>query len=226
MVLKIVELTRAELKREKKLEKLDTLLLLLSSSLSLGITIVQAFVNAEWLVYFLPILIPAWIMPVYIGYIRGGMILDSLEERVRGWTYFVAGGGIYLVIYLLAFIGNPAKNIASPTIRMISPYLGISFEIAILATAIYFVPDIIFKIFRQTVTSDMRKAVLYTIVSSAFAGAFFFYIVDGIDIISKISTSNNLVIIISIIIWISVSCLFFYGFQYFERKARRLIENL
>jgi len=83
--------------KKSKNESLDTALLFFSSSISLLFTLISIFFG-ELLFKFLPILFLGWVMPVYIGFVRGCLIFDSVEERVRGWIYLIAGAGMYGIV--------------------------------------------------------------------------------------------------------------------------------
>ena len=208
-------LSRATFEREMKLDKLDTLLLSLSSSLSLVVTIVAALQDIRWLIHFIPILVPAWIMPIYIGYIRGALILDRLEERVRGWTYFVAGAGFYAAIYLSVFIIDPTLNIVSPTVRSAFAYSGYILAFVIIVLSI-FVSRKIFGIYRRRVTLDINKAIISTTLASFFVGAFSYLVAR-----SLVSIAENPEVW-TVVPWVLILCPFFIFFIYFDGRARRL----
>jgi len=90
--------------RDKIVSKLDSALLFFTSSLIAVFSIGYAILALDWLVIFFPLLIISWVMPIYIGYIRGALIYDSIDERIRGWTYFIYGAFYYctlLVVFAL-----------------------------------------------------------------------------------------------------------------------------
>lgn len=80
---------------KRRLDKLDSLLLFVSSSLGLFFTIISGF--GEITSFLIPILIMGWAVPIYVGYWRGALTIDLPEERIRGW--------IYLIVGLLAYSG-------------------------------------------------------------------------------------------------------------------------
>lgn len=219
-------LTRAAFEREMKLDKLDTLLLFLSSSLSLGVTIFAALQDLRWLMYFLPVLVPAWIMPIYVGYIRGALILGSLKERVRGWTYFVSGIGTYAALYIISFVSDPILRIVSTSERNVLSFFGSFVLIATIFISIFFVPHKILEMFRENVTRNMRKAIGYTVLSSYTAGTLFYLIPRGYSAIFEGPVKLGIEAeIMATIFWVLAGCLIFFLFQYCERKARRLVET-
>jgi hypothetical protein len=89
--------------RDKIVSKLDSTLLFFASSVNLAFGLGYAIVAFEWLKIFVPFLIIAWIIPIYVGYIRGALIQDSIDERIRGWIYF-ASGTAYYAYFLTMFI--------------------------------------------------------------------------------------------------------------------------
>ena len=87
--------------KKSKKESLDTALLFFSSSLGLCFTLIHIFLGELALLYFLPTLFLGWFMPIYIGFIRGSLTLDLVEERVRGWIYLTTGVGLYVIFILI-----------------------------------------------------------------------------------------------------------------------------
>lgn len=93
------ELRRA-IELKLKLGKLDSLLLFVPTLLGLVFSLIQystgmirQMTDALALV---PVLLLGIGVPVYIGYYRGGIKLDSITERARGWVYLVLGIYLYL----------------------------------------------------------------------------------------------------------------------------------
>jgi len=78
-----------------RLGKLDSLFLFLPGLLGLTLSLLQFYLgiirDQSGIVTFIPILMIGIGMPVYVGYYRGGIKLDSVVERARGWIYVVCG---------------------------------------------------------------------------------------------------------------------------------------
>ena len=81
--------------KKSKVSSLDTALLFFSSSVSILFTLISTLFGKPVLLLFLPTLFLGWFMPVYIGFIRGSLILDlpyrGKSKRVdlshpRSWT--------------------------------------------------------------------------------------------------------------------------------------------
>lgn len=111
------------------MERFDEFFLFITSVLGLFFSLLYTLLGYREIVYgFLPLLIIGLVIPIYIGYIRGAILLDMLEERVRGWIYFLSGVGIYIgsailfvVNKLLTAFGVEAKPFQTAL------YLGGSF---------------------------------------------------------------------------------------------------
>lgn len=74
-----------------RIGKLDSALLFLSSSITIIFALIQVFIGGvSALIYFLPLFFLGWIIPFYVGYIKGGLG-DSVVERCRGWLYLTLG---------------------------------------------------------------------------------------------------------------------------------------
>jgi hypothetical protein len=74
---------------KSKKQNLDTALLVFTSSLGLWFTIIKMFFGGLAQLYVLPTLFIGWFMPICIGFIRGSLTLDLVEERIRGWLYLI-----------------------------------------------------------------------------------------------------------------------------------------
>jgi len=89
-----------------RLGKLDSLFLFLPGLLGLTLSLLQFYLgiirDQSGIVTFIPILMIGIGMPVYVGYYRGGIKLDSVVERARGWIYVVCG----LSTYMLPTVGR------------------------------------------------------------------------------------------------------------------------
>lgn len=45
-----------------------------------------------------------WLIPVYVGYIKGAIVYDLLSERLRGWIYLIEGTLTYFVFLGVFFL--------------------------------------------------------------------------------------------------------------------------
>lgn len=87
---------------DRRIERLDEFFLFITSVLGLFFSWLYTLLGYREIVYgFLPLLIIGLVIPIYIGYVRGAILLDTLEERVRGWIYFLYGVIFYLIFSIL-----------------------------------------------------------------------------------------------------------------------------
>lgn len=94
-------------KNQKIRDKADYLLLHVSSLLSIIFIFFQILIGGiKALILFFPLIILIVILPMYIGYIRGVILCDSIIERIRGWIFLLMGSGFYSYILVLYFIGE------------------------------------------------------------------------------------------------------------------------
>jgi hypothetical protein len=209
---------------EKKLtlSKLDSALLFFSSSLSLAFGVGYALLGIEWLRFYIPMLLLGWFMPIYIGYVRGSIILDSVEERIRGWIYFIVGLGFYVI--------NPLSNFILEKIFGPSSYFSILImlpESLIVGCTIGYLSGTVisdvFKIQYKELQKEAKEAFLETRLSAIFLS-------NLLIPISKIDLSNFTVslnfslvfLIIAVFAWLLLLALIIK----YEKKARRLLRNL
>ena len=92
------------------IDKLDDLFLYLSTVPTILFTVIQAALGEEMLLVFLPILIPTFVA-LYIGYIRGAITVNTIEERIRGWIYLIAAILFYPVNYCEAYLWPSSLDI-------------------------------------------------------------------------------------------------------------------
>lgn len=84
------------------IDKLDDLFLYLSTVPTILFTVIQAASGEEMLLAFLPILVPTFVA-LYIGYIRGAITVNTIEERIRGWVYLI-GAILFYPSYYFAIL--------------------------------------------------------------------------------------------------------------------------
>ncbi len=76
----------------KKIDKLDQLLLFVTSSAGIFISVLQELSVTNVLdTHLFALLFFGWLMPIYIGYYRGAVKYNDALERSRGWIYFLIG---------------------------------------------------------------------------------------------------------------------------------------
>jgi len=96
---------KKDLKRDIKKNRLDNLLLHTSTLLGIILALFQTMINAEYLIKcFIPLFLFVWLIPVYIGYVKGAIIYDLISERLRGWMYLMEGTLTYLVFLGVFFL--------------------------------------------------------------------------------------------------------------------------
>lgn len=151
--------------KKSKVSGLDTALLFFSSSVSILFTLdISTLFGKSVLFSFLPTLFLGWFMPVYIGFIRGSLILDLIEERVRGWIYLIQGAGLYVSYAIL----NSTLPGWSP---IPSSILAIS---ATAAIGIIILPKTL-KIFGQERTAKIDRSYCLTAYSAIYMFLFFYF---------------------------------------------------
>ena len=82
---------------KKIVERFDNALLFILSFVGLVISFMQINMNNLFaLVGAIPYLTLGIALPFYVGYIRGAIEVRNVNERIRGWIYFIMGIGSYL----------------------------------------------------------------------------------------------------------------------------------
>ena len=163
------------------MQNLDSLLLFLSSGSSLFFSIIYLLLGYPELVLgFIPLLMLGLVVPVYVGYIRGAMILDTLEERVRGWIYFCVGSTVYISQAIIWFLGKTLKNLPSPIGSIASALLGTSGFVPLgyfvgKGTLTNWISNSILQIFNQKLTILTEKIFEDTTSSAFYASMLFFF---------------------------------------------------
>jgi hypothetical protein len=99
---------------DKQKEQLDRLLLSATSLLGIFFGITQSILDKiDALTFFILLLILIWIVPIYIGYIRGTIIYNNIVERFRGWVYFLGGTLIYILFSSVYYLKRPIMNLST-----------------------------------------------------------------------------------------------------------------
>jgi len=92
---------------ERRMERFDEFFLFITSVLGLFFSLLYALLGYQEIAYaFIPLLLIGLVIPIYIGYVRGAILLDLLEERIRGWIYFLSGISVYIGLVILSAINK------------------------------------------------------------------------------------------------------------------------
>ena len=148
------------------IDKLDDLFLYLSTVPTILFTVIQAASGEKMLLVFLPILIPTFVA-LYIGYIRGAITVNTIEERMRGWIYLIAAVLFYPIHYCIAYLGTSLLS---------SVLIGLLYWILVY----YIVPHRLIPFFANPVWRERHKIntilLILTITASMFlSGASWFF---------------------------------------------------
>lgn len=178
------ELTEEEkrfIDREMKLQNLDSLLLFLASILGFLFSFIYVlFGYLEVALAFIPVIILGLVIPIYVGYIRGGIILDTLEERVRGWIYFIAGVVVYLLQGIVWLLEQMLLKTPSPHGNLLTGFmtaLGPFFVGWLIGTGklTHWISNSIFEVFDQKITTLTEKIFDDTTESAFYASIYLFF---------------------------------------------------
>lgn len=208
--------------RKLMLAKLDSALLFFSSSLSVAFGVGYAYLGTKWLQYYLPMLFLGWFMPIYIGYVRGSLIKNSIEERVRGWIYFIVGLGYYVASPLLnAFIEKVFGEVillAIPVVGIVSFFLGWLYR----KLQSKLIRDI-FKIRGEDLRKEVRQAFRQTRFSALFLAILLVLIstVDWSKLFGYLELIDRIIQVVMIIIIGATFVLILMS----EYEARKLLRN-
>lgn len=120
-----------------RLGKLDSLFLIIPTLFGIAYALLQYYfktVGEIWIITLIPILIVSVGYPIYIGYYRGAIKLNSILERARGWIYMANGFVIYTLFITRRIVGQntvlyiPLAIITLPSyffiVRIFAPWLG------------------------------------------------------------------------------------------------------
>ena len=107
------------LDQKGRIGKLDSLLLYLTSLFGLLFSLIQALgFGIEGVIHLIPLLFSGMFLPIYFGYIRGVIMTDSLEERIRGWLYLICSIPFYLVPQISQTISKWLETWSTKSILM------------------------------------------------------------------------------------------------------------
>jgi len=89
----------------RKTEKLDDAFLFILSSVGLVISFIQITMKElTEIIEAMPFLLLGIVLPFFVGYLKGAIEIDSVEERMRGWIYFVIGTSSYFAFFIFVRI--------------------------------------------------------------------------------------------------------------------------
>ena len=129
----IKSLKKFHIKNTQK-NRLDSLLLHTSTLLGIILALSQTMINPKFLIKsFVPLFLFIWLIPVYIGYIKGAIVYDLISERLRGWIYLLEGTLVYF-IFLGVFFLRTKQNIEKSTI---DNYIVVFFLFLVMFFGIY-----------------------------------------------------------------------------------------
>jgi hypothetical protein len=90
---------------ERKTEKLDAAFLFVLSFVGIIVSFLQVTViNLGAFIEALPFLVLGIVLPFYVGYLRGAIEVDTVQERMRGWVYALIGTTYYLGSFVIAWL--------------------------------------------------------------------------------------------------------------------------
>jgi hypothetical protein len=114
---------REYIDRKMKIGKMDSFLLYLTSLFGFLYSLSQFFFGTkEDIIWFIPLLIPGMVLPIYFGYCCGAL-RDSAEDRIRGWIYFITGIPFYGLQLLNLFVQKQIEQYISIDVAKVVPFL-------------------------------------------------------------------------------------------------------
>ena len=87
-----------------KIERLDTAFLFGLASIGLIIAFLETNKDLTSAIEAIPFLFLGVLLPFLVGYMRGAIELDSVEERLRGWIYFLIGTSSYFAFFVFNWV--------------------------------------------------------------------------------------------------------------------------
>lgn len=86
--------------QSKKIERLDRAFLFVLGSVGLVISFIETKKDVTGMMEAIPFLLLGIFLPFLVGYMRGAIEIDSVEERMRGWIYFIIGTCSYFAFFM------------------------------------------------------------------------------------------------------------------------------
>lgn len=89
------------MENQRRIDRLDEAFLFIISMVGVLFTIIQVYTKEiQGLVEISPLMFIGVFLPFYVGYVRGAIICNTIEERLRGWSYLAVGVSTYLALFL------------------------------------------------------------------------------------------------------------------------------
>ena len=205
------------------MERFDEFFLFITSVLGLAFSLLYSMLGYREIIYgFLPLLIIGVVIPIYIGYVRGAILLDMLEERVRGWIYFLIGVICYTT-FTIFFIVNKLLLVLNVKFEIFSGlfsfacFLLMGYFLGRRGLYRWFCRNI-FEAFDHKMTELIDKIYADTSGSAFFTGIFFYMAFQF-----SISENLDVSIALMIIFGVSMGVVFFIVY---ERDIRKWVNLL
>lgn len=207
---------------DRKLRNLDSFLLFLTTVFGFSFSLIWALLSQREIAYgFFLLLIIGLAIPIYIGYVRGGIVLDTLEERVRGWIYFLYGVTVYVVSIALGFVSQlmlgTVVEIFSGLLAFTGTFL-LSYYLGVGKLRRWFC-QMIFKIFDREMTKVTEKIYSDT-ARSAFYTAVLLYAAFAVSMFA----TSDMFTVCSVVVLISLAIALFAISERIMRKWIELLE--
>jgi len=204
----------------RRIERLDDFFLFITSVLGLSFSLLYTLFGYREIIYgFLPLLIIGVVIPIYIGYVRGAILLDTLEERVRGWIYFLYGVVFYLALCVL-FTTNRLLTILNVEFEAFSAllsfvgYFALGFFLGRRRLYRWFCKNI-FKAFNVKMTNLM-----YKIYDDTSSNAGWTSILLYVSFVLSLSENIDIALIFMMILLMSLGVV---QFVFSERLVRKWV---
>jgi len=157
---------KKDLEIDAQKSRLDNLLLHTSTLLGIILALSQATIGSKDLLKsFIPLFLFIWLIPVYVGYIKGAIVYDLISERIRGWIYLIIGTLTYLLFLGVFFLRTRPKV----SISLFDNYIIIGFLLLIFLFEIYICKKFI-KFFKAEISDVEKYIIKRTTVLPLFLG--------------------------------------------------------
>lgn len=210
---------------DRRLRSLDSFLLFMTTIFGLFFSLISVLLTQKEIAYgFFLLLIIGLVIPIYIGYVRGAIILDTLEERVRGWIYFLYGVIVCIISIVLWNISVTMSVRAVITVYELATFgysMGILVFIYVHGARILrnWLYHKIFKIFNSDATKLTSKIYSDTGESAVVLGIFLW-----VAFIISMSSTHDIVTVFLVVVGVSYGVASFALCEHDIRKWIELIQ--